>query len=117
MSEMERRSGTIRELDIDMTLPWIEQLQQVRYQLSEIEDVFEECYEDTQEFYSEYVAFIDNRWWALDQKRHDPSEGFATMKRRASYGTEEYTFDCQWYNGGAGFEEVLEQAFENRDKL
>lgn len=61
------------------------------------------------EFYDEFI-FIDNSIWHIyDSEKYDPRDSFCDLERLES-GVDNFTFNTRFYNGGAGLEEMLENA-------
>ena len=72
--------------------------------------MYKEMFED--EFYREFVC-IDSKIYKVIELVNYDNEDFAEAKENDD-GT--ISFNLRYYNGGAGFEEVLEWAFEDMEE-
>lgn len=71
-------------------------------------DDFEEG-DDAAWLYGDNIEYIDGIFYAIETQNFEECGGSTATKNKD--GT--YDFVCYWYNGGAGFGEVLESAMKS----
>lgn len=113
MSEMVHYNGKLKLVD---RLP-NETLEDQCKRLLETDEVtkyydsYREMFEDV--LYDRYVINDNNIYEILSKKRHEYDEDIFIMKDNKD-GT--YDYEVMYYNGGCGFTEAIEEAFENLNK-
>ena len=62
------------------------------------------------EYREDYICVNGGVYEVLSKEYHDLDEGIARLEENND-GT--YDYDVRYYNGGAGFDEMIEQCFDN----
>lgn len=109
MSETEKHKGKLIPLEFEGTTE--EQAKQAcEYMGFEKRDYHEDwldCFKD--EGYR-IAHFFNDKFYRIDDEELDPYDGYANASMNED-GTIDY--ELQYYNGGASFTEVLDDAMEN----
>lgn len=105
MSEMECRVGKATPIDMPEGLSHPEQIAYLKEQGFVFED------EEENWAYCEKLEQVNGQWYRIDYKEFDPYGDIAGTKNEDG----SIDFVCLWYNGGAGFNEVFEEAVKRAE--
>ena len=108
MSEMQMNRGELREYNLGVkSLEW--NMKAILLKTGYIAKTFEGSYEDQfrDELYDSYMLIDDKIYTIIQNDEIMASDGYAKAYRQTNGNIK---FDVYFYNGGAGLEEVIEEA-------
>jgi len=111
MSNYETRTGNLRETELsvdEVVYNWLKDNEKPKYYTLPEDNL--ELFRD--ELYDEYILLNDIVFEIIDDKNLEDDDIFELTKNND--GT--YSYLLRYYNGGCGFDEALETAYENMEK-